>query len=356
MSPAKWEQYSSDEYAEEIPTHRRKRRRTNRESSELVHVVSPLSVSPLLHALADRHGSPTNGEKPDVSFDDIIEEMLPDLLSVGGRIQGNLAEQDNTGQLVQPLTRTEACTLTEKIRGRSSQSPSSPLLSLLARKMKLQPGALRRQILDRPLVHADPAIVTPLATPRAISTVNPQVLDALYAIKTTPYEHSFLSRVGGFQPPRAPDPIAVDWETRSPWMDLMADVREHYSLMHPGREQPEETIAPITYVSLQPCHLDQIHDLLARTFWEGINVSDSLQYSPEKCTVVATYKQLVVGAALLSSPQETYITYLAVRAGWENAHIATSMLYHLITLNPNKDITLHVSINNPAMVSQYCPS
>jgi hypothetical protein len=26
------------------------------------------------------------------------------------------------------------------------------------------------------------------------------------------------------------------------------------------------------------------------------------------------------------------------------------MLYHLITLNPNKDITLHVSVNNPAMV------
>lgn len=27
------------------------------------------------------------------------------------------------------------------------------------------------------------------------------------------------------------------------------------------------------------------------------------------------------------------------------------MLYYLITLNPNKDITLHVSINNHAMVS-----
>ena len=27
------------------------------------------------------------------------------------------------------------------------------------------------------------------------------------------------------------------------------------------------------------------------------------------------------------------------------------MLYHLITRNPHKDITLHVSINNPAMVS-----
>lgn len=101
-----------------------------------------------------------------------------------------------------------------------------------------------------------------------------------------------------------------------------------------------------------------------------MTVSDALHFSPEKCTVVAVYKQLVVGAAFLSSPQEAYITYLAVRSGWENSQIATyvsllhgtsvfnnlretsrSMLYHLITLNPNRDITLHVSINNPAMVS-----
>ncbi len=52
-------------------------------------------------------------------------------------------------------------------------------------------------------------------------------------------------------------------------------------------------------------------------------VSDSFQYTPEQCTVVATYKRLVVGAALLSSPEETYITYLVVRAGWEGSQIAT---------------------------------
>ncbi|KAI0675684.1 hypothetical protein C8Q78DRAFT_1066396 [Trametes maxima] len=133
-------------------------------------------------------------------------------------------------------------------------------------------------------------------------------------------------------------------------MELMDDIREHYALAHPGREQPIESNAPITYCSLQPRHLPQIHDLLSRAFWDGIDVSDSLEYSPEKCTIVATYKQLVVGAAFLSSPQETYITYLAVRAGWDNSQIATSMLYHLITLNPHKDITLHVSITNPAML------
>jgi hypothetical protein len=54
-----------------------------------------------------------------------------------------------------------------------------------------------------------------------------------------------------------------------------------------------------------------------------IAVSDSLIWEPEKCTVVAMYKKLVVGIALLSEPQHTYVTYMAVKAGWENAHIAT---------------------------------
>ena len=99
---------------------------------------------------------------------------------------------------------------------------------------------------------------------------------------------------------------------------------------------------------------------------EVFTVADSLDHFPERCTVVACYKRLVVGVAILSSPRETYITYLAVRAGWDNARIARygvstdrvkyvidwrrSMLYHLIMLNPKKDITLHVSVNNSAMV------
>lgn len=52
-------------------------------------------------------------------------------------------------------------------------------------------------------------------------------------------------------------------------------------------------------------------------------VSDSLLYQPELATVIATYKRLVVGVAILRSPQETYITYLAVKAGWDNSQIAT---------------------------------
>ncbi|KAH8111048.1 hypothetical protein DFH11DRAFT_710853 [Phellopilus nigrolimitatus] len=133
-------------------------------------------------------------------------------------------------------------------------------------------------------------------------------------------------------------------------MDLMDDIHEHHALAHPEREQASRPSAPIDYQALHPSHLQQVHDLLSRTFWPGVDVSDSLQYSPEQCTVVATYRRLVVGVALLSSPQETYITYLAVRAGWESSQIATKMLHTLITRNPGRDILLHVSANNPAML------
>ncbi|KAH9943823.1 hypothetical protein B0H21DRAFT_864923, partial [Amylocystis lapponica] len=281
-------------------------------------------------------------------------------------VRTDMADWEQSGELVRPLRREDVRSLLEELSG-DAFSPSH-LASIIVRKLKVQPDTFRRQLLGTTVVHPHNGPVTPLPKARTTSTANPEVLDALYAIQNTPYERSFLSRLQGAMPANTPGLIAVDWETQSPWMDLMSDVREHFVLAHPEREQPLENVAPIEYMSLRPSHIDQVHDLLARTFWEGINVSDALEYSPEKCTVIATYKKLVVGAAFVSSPQEAYITYLAVRAGWENAQIATyvedsfripyidlnnissTMLYHLITLNPNKDLTLHVSINNPAML------
>ena len=52
-----------------------------------------------------------------------------------------------------------------------------------------------------------------------------------------------------------------------------------------------------------------------------ISVRESLDYQPERSTVIALYKKLVVGVAIITSPLETYITYLAVKAGWDKAQI-----------------------------------
>lgn len=194
--------------------------------------------------------------------------------------------------------------------------------------------------------------VTPVASIRPSSHVNEEVIDALNSVITTPFETSFISRLQGTKSAWSPAPVAVDWDTISPWMRLMSEVRQHFALASGDSvlDHSMESDAPIIYTTLQPEHLPQVHDLLERVFWSGIDVSDSMDYVPEKATIVATYKKLVVGIAILSSPLETYITYLAVKAGWDKAQIAKNMLYHLISRNPKKDITLHVSANNSAML------
>jgi len=136
-------------------------------------------------------------------------------------------------------------------------------------------------------------------------------------------------------------------------MTLMEDIRQHHRLRHPACQsgpQHGETAASLVYTTLRRSHLPQVHDLLERMFWSGIDVTDSLEYQPEKATVVVTYKTLVVGVAILSSPREPYITFLAVRAGWDKTQIAKTMLFLLVTRNPGRDITLHVSVNNSAML------
>lgn len=71
--------------------------------------------------------------------------------------------------------------------------------------------------------------VTPLLRPPATLAPRPQVIDALYSIQTTPFESSFLSRLQGTKIVSS-KAIAVDWETITPWISLMNDIREHYVL------------------------------------------------------------------------------------------------------------------------------
>lgn len=108
----------------------------------------------------------------------------------------------------------------------------------------------------------------------------------------------------------------------------------------------QQSRPPIDFAHLQRMHVDQINDLLSRLFWPGIDVSEHLQY-PDY-SVVALYKRLVVGCALMTP--EGYITYVMVRPGWNRSGIARFMVYHLLKSNPSRDVTLHVSANNPAMI------
>lgn len=97
-------------------------------------------------------------------------------------------------------------------------------------------------------------------------------------------------------------------------------------------------------------------------------MTDCLSY-PDY-SIIALYKKLVIGCAFLVPDvghNEAYVSFLAVRPGWERVGIASFMLYHLtqvcdlsfefkfhfiiIMLQTcmGKDITLHVSASNPAI-------
>ncbi|KAJ7780212.1 hypothetical protein DFH07DRAFT_794173 [Mycena maculata] len=337
---------SSDEsnYNDELINKRKKKRRKGNDGLPTASKdKESFSLNPLLDLLEDI-------ETP---FEESMDKLLPEYLHDRAVLQEKEAETDGTGQTLRPLTKSEVSSFVYGATTATASPDSWSVSQALAlRKLKLDQERRRAGYTENN-ISTSPSKSTELLT--SVTSSLPEhtssIIDALEAIQTTPFENSFLSRLhDGAHGAAIPGLVSVDWETVTPWMRLMSDVRAHYSFAHPERDHPPSTVSPITYTSLHPWHLDQVHDLLGRAFWSGIDVRDSLDYSPERCTIVAAYDRLVVGVAILSSPRETYITYLAVRAGWDNAQIATTMLYHLITLNPHQDITLHVSANNSAML------
>ncbi|KAI8615615.1 hypothetical protein BC830DRAFT_1186041 [Chytriomyces sp. MP71] len=104
----------------------------------------------------------------------------------------------------------------------------------------------------------------------------------------------------------------------------------------------------IDYCYFQELHRTQVNEILSRQFWPGIDVSEHL--SIPDLSIIALYKRLVVGCGFILP--NGYISFIMVRPGWQRAGIARFMLFHLIqsVQSYGKDITLHVSANNPAML------
>ncbi|KAI0311360.1 hypothetical protein OF83DRAFT_1295445 [Amylostereum chailletii] len=336
-------------------SHRNKRKKTNagaavpakREPSPpALPPAAPFTLQPLHDALASRYAPE---EREDGTFDARADALAPEWLRAREE-WARTVERDDVGRPVALLSPLQEARYIEELETKEKGGAAlSVLEALLLRKLKLQRHRRLHNVPSPALRAPPPSTLTPWVRPTTAPPPDPAVLAALHSIRTTPYAHSLAARIRGFHD-RPPAVVAADWEARAPWMELMQDVRLHRAIKCPDEALPDEEPAPITYVTLAEEHLPQVHDILRRSFWEGIDVRDSLQYGPQQATILATHKRLVVGCAFLSSPQETYITYLAVRAGWENAQIATTMLYHLITRNPGKDISLHVSANNPAML------
>ncbi|KAJ3092877.1 Exocyst complex component 7 [Quaeritorhiza haematococci] len=136
-----------------------------------------------------------------------------------------------------------------------------------------------------------------------------------------------------------------DYESRPPRMRTYELIKARRTLDSFDLSATEAS-SSIDYVHFQPMHLKQVNEALCRQFWPGIDVSENLLY-PD-FTIVALYKRVIVGCAFMTP--ECYVTYIMVRPGWNGAGIGRFMLYYLIQAAGGRDITLHVSANNPAML------
>eukprot|EP00092_Neocalanus_flemingeri_P001854 GFUD01001977.1.p1 GENE.GFUD01001977.1~~GFUD01001977.1.p1 ORF type:complete len:267 (+),score=39.89 GFUD01001977.1:26-802(+) len=112
----------------------------------------------------------------------------------------------------------------------------------------------------------------------------------------------------------------------------------------------KELLHPIDFCYVQPNHIPAVNTLASLLFWERIDLTEVLQYPDFSCVVL--YKRLCIGFAFLVPDtrwNESYLSYFGVHPDWKKSGIGTFMLYHIIQTNMGKDLTLHVSANNPAV-------
>ncbi|XP_072121833.1 cysteine-rich protein 2-binding protein [Mobula birostris] len=143
--------------------------------------------------------------------------------------------------------------------------------------------------------------------------------------------------------------IRRDFDCTPPKLKLLAEVRAY-----PHRNDPSwkaEAEAPIDYCYVCPNFIPTINSMCHEFFWPGIDMSECLQY-PD-FSVVVLYKKVIIGFGFMVPDvkyNQAYISFLLVHPEWRRAGIATFMIYHLIQTCMGKDVTLHVSASNSAML------
>ncbi|XP_038659746.1 cysteine-rich protein 2-binding protein isoform X2 [Scyliorhinus canicula] len=143
--------------------------------------------------------------------------------------------------------------------------------------------------------------------------------------------------------------IRRDFECNPPKLQLLSEIRAYpHRSDHTWKAEAE---APVDYCYVCPNFIPTINSMCHEFFWPGIDLSESLQY-PD-FSVVVLYKKVIVGFGFMVPDvkyNQAYISFLLVHPEWRRAGIATFMIYHLIQTCMGKDVTLHVSASNSAML------
>ncbi|XP_030052104.1 cysteine-rich protein 2-binding protein [Microcaecilia unicolor] len=143
--------------------------------------------------------------------------------------------------------------------------------------------------------------------------------------------------------------IRRDYETKPLKLQLLAEIRA-YQHRHNADWVPESE-PPIDYCYVRPGHIPAVNSMCQEFLWPGVDLSECLQY-PD-FSVVVLYKKVIIAFGFMVPDvkyNEAYISFLFVHPEWRKAGIATFMIYHLIQTCMGKDVTLHVSASNPAML------
>ncbi|CAD5113557.1 DgyrCDS2722 [Dimorphilus gyrociliatus] len=143
--------------------------------------------------------------------------------------------------------------------------------------------------------------------------------------------------------------IFRDEHSRPPRLALLEDIIAYGHRNDPHWKPSVKSSIDYQYFS-EDC-LKEVNNLLREFFWPGIDVSEALDY-PEY-SVVALYKKVVIGCAFIVpsvNVNESYISFIVTRPGWQKSSIGTFMLYHLIQSVSGQEVTLHVSATNTAMI------
>lgn len=142
--------------------------------------------------------------------------------------------------------------------------------------------------------------------------------------------------------------IFRDHDADYPRIQLMKEICSH-RLVANG-ERTEYSVKSVDFVYIRPHHVAVVNSICRSFFWEGIDMSDQLNY-PE-FSVVALYGKIVIGFAFMAPLEkcnDAYLSFLWTHPHFRRKGLARFMLYHLTQSCAGKDITLHTAATNPAV-------
>lgn len=151
--------------------------------------------------------------------------------------------------------------------------------------------------------------------------------------------------ISPFSGVRLPSIIYKDEISRPKKLLVLKQLHERFQGV-PGKGNLEDEA--VYFLHIRNEFLSQTNRLLRTFFWPSIDMIESLDYPDYGILVM--YRKMVIGCAFVTP--DGYLTYFLIHPDWANSGLGKKLLYFVIMKGSpqQRDITLHVSISNPALL------